>query len=331
MAPMTRGRAQADGTPSSLQVQYYQQRASAGLIVTEATAISAQGFGWVGSPGTHTAAHRDGWSAVTNAVHGAGGKIALQLWHMGRVSHPDFLNGDLPVGPSALAASGETYTPQGKKPYVTPRALDAAEMAGIADDYGRAAKLAMEAGFDLVEIHGANGYLIDQFIRDGSNKRQDQYGGSIGNRLRFLREVVEAVAAAAGPERTGVRFSPLSGYNGMSDSAPLETFSAAVQAAREARLAYVHLIDPVDGGAQQVHPELKKAFGGTIIVNSGYGLESAEAVLEAGTADLVAFGVPFLANPDLLRRLDGGSPLNRPDFTTFYGGGATGYTDYPSL
>lgn len=331
MAPMTRGRALPDGTPSELQVEYYRQRASAGLIITEATSISPQGVGWVGAPGTYTASHRDGWRAVTEAVHGAGGRIALQLWHMGRVSHPDFLNGELPVCPSPVAANGETYTPLGKKPYVTPRGLDAAELPGIAADYGRAAALAMEAGFDFVEIHGANGYLIDQFLRDGSNKRTDEYGGSIANRTRFLREVMAAVTAAAGASRTGLRLSPLSSYNDMSDSSPVETFSAVASAAREAGLAFIHLIDPVTEGAKQIHLELGKVFGSTLIVNGGYTLATAEATLAAGTADLIAFGVPFLTNPDLLRRFETGAPLNTPDFSTLYGGGAKGYIDYPVL
>ncbi|MDX2181881.1 MAG: alkene reductase [Bryobacteraceae bacterium] len=337
MAPMTRGRAQADGTPSDLQVEYYRQRATAGLIITEATSISSQGHGWVGAPGIFTESHRDGWKAVTHAVHAAGGRILLQLWHMGRVSHPDFLNGELPVGPSAIAAQGESYTATGKKPYVVPRALDAAELPGIVADYARAAKLAIDAGFDGVEIHAANGYLLDQFLRDGSNHRTDSYGGSIENRVRLLREVMEAVTAAAGAERTGVRISPNNPYNDMRDSNPLATFSAVAQAAREAKLLFLHVMDPVkkdhmlSDGSEQIHPALKPIFGGPLMVNGGYDRETAEAAIHAGTADLVAFGVPFLANPDLVRRYAEGASLNRPSFPTFYFGGEKGYTDYPAL
>ena len=227
MAPMTRGRADADGTPNDLLAEYYEQRASAGLIITEATAISRIGYGWAGSPGIYNQSHVEGWRKVTNAVHRNGGRIFLQLWHMGRVSHPDFLGGHLPVAPSAIAAQGETYTAEGKKAYVTPRALYTEEIPFVIQEYAHAARLAREAWFDGVEIHAANGYLIDQFLRDGSNRRTDRYGGSVENRVRFLSEVTEAVTRAWSSDHVGVRLSPVNPYNDMSDSDPLKTFTYA--------------------------------------------------------------------------------------------------------
>ncbi len=331
MAPMTRARATRDGVPVPTMAEYYAQRASVGLLITEATAISRQGSGWPGAPGIYTAAHVEGWRAVTHAVHAAGGRIFLQLWHMGRVSHPDFQEGGaLPVGPSAVAAAGETHTWEGKKPYVTPRALEASELSGIVQDYVAAAQNAVSAGFDGVEIHAANGYLLDQFLRDGANQRTDEFGGSVANRVRFPQMVMRAVAEAIGGDRTGIRFSPYGDYNDMRDSDPVATFRAAAAAARDAGLVYVHVMDPA-GKPDPIHAEIKKQFEGAVIVNSGYTQETAEAVVATGAADIVAFGMLLLANPDLVARFEQGAPLNPPDFETLYGGGAKGYTDYPVL
>lgn len=337
MAPMTRGRAASTGgTPTAIMADYYRQRARAGLIVTEATAISRQGIGWINAPGIFEDAHEAGWRQVTDAVHEAGGRIYLQLWHMGRVSHPDFLDGALPVGPSAVAAEGESHTPEGKKAYVTPRALEASELPGIAQDYARAAQRAISAGFDGVEVHAANGYLLDQFIRSGSNQRGDAYGGTIENRWRFPLEVTRAVAEAVGADRTGVRLSTLSGYNGMSDEDPVRSFSYGAKQLDEIGLAYLHVLEALPGhmmygDGPTVHPHIRAGFRGPLILNGGYDREKAEAALNAGEADAIAFGIPFLANPDLLERFEKGAPLNPPDFATLYSPGPKGYTDYPTL
>jgi N-ethylmaleimide reductase len=337
MAPMTRGRATADGVPTEIMVDYYRQRSTAGLIFTEATAISPQGVGWANAPGIFTDAHEAGWRPITRAVHDAGGRIALQLWHMGRVSHPDFHGGALPVGPSAIAATGKATTHEGPKDYVTPRALAADELPGIAADYVAAAQRAIAAGFDAVELHGANGYLLDQFIRSGANARDDAYGGSIENRWRFVLEVADAVSRAVGKERTGIRLSPTGGYNGMSDADPIATFSYGAARLRELGLAYVHVIDPLPGsfmaapGAPAVAPHIREAFGGTVILNGGYDRAAAEAAIAEGRADAITFGASFLANPDLPRRLQEGAPLTPPDFGTFYTPGPKGYIDYPNL
>lgn len=338
MAPMTRGRATPEGVPTEIMPEYYGQRATAGLIITEATSISAQGRGWNNAPGIYTDAHQDNWKPVTEAVHAAGGRIFLQLWHMGRVSHPDFLGGDLPVGPSAIAAAGESHTPSGeKKPYVTPRALEAEELPGIVEDYVAGARRAIAAGFDGVEIHGANGYLLDQFIRDGSNHRDDEYGGSIAARWRFPLEVTRAVADAIGKDKTGIRLSPTGNYNGMSDSDPIATFTYGAQQLDKLGVAFVHVLDPLPGhmfatkGAPTVHPHIRKAFGGTLILNGGYDRRTGDEALAAGHTDAIAIGIPFLANPDLPRRMQEDAPLNAPDFATFYTPGPKGYTDYPPL
>lgn len=334
MAPLTRGRAGASRTPNALMTQYYDQRAGAGLIVSEATAISPMGYGWNNSPGLYTQAHVDGWKAVTSAVHRRGGKIVLQLWHMGRVSHPDFLDGATPVAPSAIAVNDTTYTPQGKKPYVMPRALTEQEIAATVRDYAQATVRAREAGFDGVEIHAANSYLIDQFIRDGSNRRTDRYGGAIDNRLRFLREVTEAVMKAWSPSRTGVRLSPTNPYNDMTDSAPVATFTAAANALNEYGLAYLHVVEAPAAKARQPHraaAPMREAFKNAFILNDSYDATSGAEAVASGAADAIAYGRPFIANPDLVERYRSGGGLNAPDFKTFYTDGAKGYTDYPSL
>lgn len=334
MAPLTRGRAGPERTANALMAEYYAQRAGAGLIVSEATAISPMGYGWVGSPGIYTQAHVDGWKAVTSAVHRRGGKIVLQLWHMGRVSHPDFLDGATPIGPSAIAVTDKTVTPKGERPYVTPRAMTEQEIAATVSEYTQATIRAREAGFDGVEIHAANGYLIDQFIRDGSNRRTDRYGGSIDNRLRFLREVTEAVVKAWSPSRTGVRLSPTNPFNGMSESAASATFTEAAKALNDYGLAYLHVIEAPAAKARQparAAAPMRAAFKNAFILNDSYDVSTGTAAITSGAADAIAYGRPFLANPDLVERYRRGSSLNAPDFKTFYTDGAKGYTDYPTL
>jgi N-ethylmaleimide reductase len=336
MAPLTRGRAEADGTPNELMARYYRQRAEAGLIVSEATAVSRGGVGWLGAPGIYTDSHVASWRTVTDAVHEAGGRIFLQLWHMGRASHPDFLDGELPVAPSAIAADEWTHTPLGKKHCVTPRPLEPDEIPGIVTDYAAAAVRAREAGFDGVEIHGANGYLIDQFLRDGSNRRTDAYGGSVANRARFLLEVTEAVCTAWSPDRVGVRLSPTGPYNDMHDSDPPATFGYAVEALNRFNLAYLHLMEPLPGHPlagthERISPMLRTLYKGTLMINGGFDAQLATAAIERREADLVAFGMLFLANPDLVRRFRTGAPLNAPDYATLYTPGPKGYIDYPTI
>jgi N-ethylmaleimide reductase len=330
MAPMTRNRAGEGNVPSDLAVTYYRQRASAGLIVTEGTQVSLQGVGYVNTPGIHTDAQVEGWRRVTTAVHEQGGRIFLQLWHVGRVSHPLHQpGGALPVAPSALAPAGLAKTPEGPQPFVAPRALDLEEIPGVVRQFEDGARRALKAGFDGVEIHGANGYLIDQFLRDGSNRRTDVYGGPVENRARFLLEVAEAVTGVWGPDRVGVRFSPTSSYNDMSDSDPAATFRYATEALDRLGLAYLHVIEPL-GTEPRVAPLLRERFRGAFILNGGYDLETANAALAAGEADLIAFGKLFLANPDLPERFAERALLNAPDPATFYVGGEKGYIDYPT-
>ena len=331
MAPMTRNRAGAGNVPGALAAEYYRQRASAGLIVTEATQVSPQGVGYPGTPGIHDELQVAGWRRVTDAVHGAGGRIFLQLWHVGRISHPSLQpDGALPVAPSAIAAAGDAFTASGPQPFVTPRALETAEIPGVVAEFENGARRARAAGFDGVEIHAANGYLIDQFLRDGTNQRTDRYGGSLANRARFLLEVTEAVAHVWGPGRVGVRLSPQSPFNDMQDSDPRATFGHAALALAPLGLAYLHIVEPA-GTLPPLVPDLKEAFGGPLMVNGGYTRALGETVLARGEADLVSFGASFLANPDLPLRLAYDAPLNPPDPATFYGGGARGYTDYPAL
>jgi N-ethylmaleimide reductase len=336
MAPMTRGRAGEQRTATALMADYYAQRAGAGLIVTEGTAISEQGYGWIGSPGIYTQAHALGWKKVTDAVHQRGGRIFLQLWHTGRVSHPDFLGEKLPIGPSAVMAYGNVHTPLGKKPYVIPRQMTQQEISGTVRDYVRATQLAREAGFDGVEIHAAYGYLIDQFIRDGSNLRTDKYGGSVPNRLRFLLEVTEAVARAWSAGRVGVRLSPTSDINSMSDGDPARTFVEATKELSRFGLAYLHVVESVRHdqsrpATMRIAPQMRAIFKGSFILNGSYDAATGAAALDAGESDLIAFGRPFLANPDLVERFHQGAPLNSPDPATFYTAGSAGYTDYPAL
>ncbi len=337
MAPMTRNRAGAGNVPTALIAEHYAQRASAALIVSEATQISPQGLGYPGTPGIHSAEQVEGWRGVTRAVHERGGRIFLQLWHVGRISHPSLQpDGALPVAPSAIAPSGNAMTLEGPKPFVTPRALEEREIGEIVSQYAKAAERAREAGFDGVEVHGANGYLIEQFLTDGSNQRSDRYGGSLENRARFLLEVTRAVSAAWSPERVGVRLSPRGTFNDIKDSDRAATFGYAVDALNALGLAYLHLVDPIatgvaDDSVPRLAPELRRRFSGPLIINGGFTPERAAAAIEQGEADLVAFGVPFLANPDLPARFRLGATLNTPVRATFYGGDARGYTDYPTL
>ncbi len=338
MAPLTRGRADDGSVPNGMMAEYYRQRAGAGLIISEATHISPQGRGWVGAPGIHTAQQVRGWQGVTEAVHAGGGRIFLQLWHMGRASHPDFQEGGArPVAPSAIAiGNDQIHTPHGKKPYAVPRALERGEIPGVVQQYVAATKLAQEAGFDGVEIHGANGYLIDQFLRESSNQRTDDYGGSVENRARFLLEVTEAVVGAWRAERVGLRLSPTSGFNGQSDGDPEALFIYAAQQLNRFNLAYLHLLEALPGHmlagpGPRVTPAMRRAFRGPLMVNGGYTAELGAQAIERGETDLISFGVPFLANPDLVERYRTGAPLNAPDVATFYSAGPKGYVDYPTL
>ncbi len=334
MAPMTRNRAGEGNVPQDLNATYYAQRAGAGLLITEASQISPQGVGYPGTPGIHSKEQVEGWKKVTHAVHEKGGLIFIQLWHVGRISHPTLQpDGAQPVAPSAIKPEGNAFTLKGLVPFETPRALKTEEVLEIVNQYARAAKLAMDAGFDGVEIHAANGYLIDQFIRDGSNQRKDQYGGSIENRLKLLKEVTEAVTAAIGADRVGVRISPENTFNDMKDSNPQATFNAAAQMLSSYGLAFLHAVegDFVTGKRLLNYRELKAIFGGPYMANGGYDLDRARKSLENRDADLISIGKLFLANPDLVDRFKKKAPLNTPDEATFYGGDATGYTDYPFL
>lgn len=334
MAPMTRSRAGEGNVVADLTAKYYQQRASAGLIISEGTQISKQGVGYPWTPGIHTDKQVTGWKKITKAVHEADGHIFAQIWHVGRVSHPVYHEGDKPVAPSAVKPEGETFTIEGMKEFVTPRALETGEIPGIVEDYAQAARNAIKAGFDGVEIHGANGYLIDQFIKDGTNKRDDRYGGSIENRSRFALDVVEAVSDAIGSDKTGIRFSPAGRNQGILDSNPKEVFGYLLERLNHFDLAYVHLMEPMeDISALPNYPEnvtkfFRPVYDGTIITNAGYDQESGNTVLKEGTADLVAYARLFLANPDLPERFAANADLNEPDPNTFYGGDEKGYTDY---
>ena len=341
MAPMTRNRAGEGNTATEAVARYYAQRAAAGLLITEGSQVSPQGVGYPNTPGIHTDPQVEAWKRVTGAVHDAGGRIFLQLWHVGRVSHPLVQeNGETPVAPSAIGIEGTIFTPQGPRPFVTPRALETDEIAGVVTQFAEGARRAYAAGFDGVELHGANGYLIDQFLRDGSNHRTDAYGGTVPNRVRFLEEVTAAVVDVWGGDRVGVRLSPTGEFNGMTDSDPEATFSYAAYALGRFNLAYLHVVEPVAAGGDpglplsaggRISHTLRAIFSGAFISNGGYDAQTASGAIASGAADLVSFGVPFLANPDLVRRFREGAPLNEPDRASFYGGDEKGYTDYPTL
>ncbi len=334
MAPLTRNRAAEGGVPQPINVTYYEQRATAGLIVTEATPISDMAHGYPALPGIYTEAQVAGWKKVTDAVHAKGGKIILQLWHVGRISHPTLLpNGALPVAPSAIKPAGQAFTYQGLVDYVEPRALDASEFPAIIQDYVHATKCSLAAGFDGVEIHAANGYLLDQFLRDGSNKRMDNYGGSFENRTRLLLEVTKAVVEVAGSDKVGIRISPVNPFNDMVDSNPQALFNYVTTELNQFNLAYIHVIEGDVGGNTTPFDfvALRKLFNGPYMANLGYDKARGNAAIASGHADVVAFGVPFIANPDLVERYKINAPLNNADSSTFYGGSGQGYIDYPTL
>ena len=334
MAPMTRNRAAEGNVPRVLNATYYQQRASAGLIITEASQISPQGVGYPATPGIHSAEQVEGWEMVTTAVHEKGGHIFLQLWHVGRVSHPSLQpGGQVPVAPSAIKPTGQAATYEGMQDFVKPRELMYAELPSIIADYVNAARKAMQAGFDGVEIHAANGYLLDQFIRDGSNQRDDGYGGDIRNRLRLLYEVVDAVCKAIGSNKVGVRISPENSFNDMHDSDAQNTFNAVTDMLNGFHLAYLHVLegDMVNGQRVLDYSQIKDRFVGPYMANCRYDFERATQAIKHGDADLVSFGIPFISNPDLVERFKTGAELTTADQASFYGGDEKGYTDYPFL
>ncbi len=335
MAPLTRSRAGAGNVPHALNALYYAQRASAGLIIAEATQVVPEGQGYIATPGIHTEEQAAGWKSVTAAVHAQGGRIFLQLWHVGRISHTAFQpHGAAPVAPSAIQAEGKTYTSEGFVPLSVPRALDAEEIPRIVAAYAHATRLALEAGFDGVEVHAANGYLIDQFLRDKTNHRTDAYGGSFERRSRFLLETVDAATAVAGASRVGVRISPQNTFNDIADSQPQALFNHVAEQLAPRKLAYLHVIEGDMSGAATApfdYAAIKHRFGGLYIANNGYDKARATAALAEGRADLVAFGKPFIANPDLVTRFLLDAPLNPLQAATLYGGGSAGYTDYPLL
>lgn len=340
MAPMTRNRNDENGVPKPIAVTHYTQRATAGLLITEATQVSDKATGYVFTPGLYTDDQARGWQAVTDAVHAKGGRIFSQIWHTGRVSHPSLQpDGGDPIAPSAVKAETMVFTPNGFEPPTMPRSLTTDEIPAIVAQFAHAARLAKSTGFDGVEVHGANGYLIEQFLKDGSNRRKDAYGGDIPNRMRFALEVVTAVVEVWGPGRVGFRISPRGVFNDMHDSDPLALYSQLVTALNDIPLAYLHLIEPLPGhptfksqaDVEPVAGELRKIYKGTMMINGGYGRDTAEKAIAENAADLVAFGVPFLANPDLVERYRRNAPLNEPDQDTFYGGDEKGYNDYPFL
>ena len=334
MAPLTRSRSTREHVPTDLMIDYYRQRASAGLIITEATGISQEGLGWPYAPGLWTDEQVEAWKPVTDAVHDAGGRIAAQLWHMGRQVHSSVI-GQQPVSSSATASPGQAHTYEGKQDYETARPLALAEIPRLLEDYRRAAANAIKAGFDGVQIHAANGYLIDQFLRDNANFRDDAYGGSIENRTRLLGEVAQTVADVVGADRTGVRLSPNGESQGVDDSHPVALFTAAAARLDAIGIAYLELREPGADGTfgrtdvPRVSPDIRKVFSGPLILNSDYTLEKAQAALDSGVADAIAFGRTFISNPDLPRRLAEGLPLEQDDMKTWYSQGPEGYTDYP--
>ena len=329
MAPLTRLRGTVDHIPTAMIAEYYAQRASAGLIISEGVPVSPQGVGYAQVPGIWSDQQVEKWKKITDAVHQAGGRIFAQIWHVGRISDPIFLNGELPVAPSAIAAAGHVSLVRPEKQFETPRALDIAEIPGIIGDYKLGAANAKAAGFDGVELHGANGYLLDQFLQSGTNHRTDAYGGNVEKRARFMLEAVDAVSEIWGADRVGMHLAPRSDIHGMSDENPAETFGYVARELGKRGLAF--LMAREHEGPDWVGPRLKEIFGGVYIANEGFTQQSAEAVIERGDADAVAFGKLFIANPDLPARFASNAPLNVPVPDTFYSHGAEGYTDYPSL
>ena len=336
MAPLTRARNTRDYVPTELMVEYYTQRAGAGLIISEATGISRQGLGWPYGPGIWTPEQVAGWRKVTESVHAAGGRIVSQIWHMGRLVHPSFLGGGQPVSSSATQAPGDAHTYDGKQRYTEARALRADEIPALLEDYRTAARNAIAAGFDGVQVHAANGYLIDQFLRDNSNLRDDAYGGPIENRIRLLREITQAVADTVGADRTGVRLSPNGNSQGTNDSDPAALFTAAAGALSEIGIGFLELREPGPNGTfgkaevAPIAPSIRRAFAGPLVLNSDYDGVSGQAMLDAGTADAIAFGRTFIANPDLPRRIAENLSLAKDNAATWYSQGPQGYVDYPT-
>ncbi|HET6390151.1 alkene reductase [Hyphomicrobium sp.] len=329
LAPLTRCRASEGRVPNDLMREYYVQRASAGLMLSEATSVTPMGVGYPDTPGIWSDEQVEGWKRITDAVHAAGGTILLQLWHVGRISDPIYLNGELPVAPSAIAAQGHVSLVRPKRDFVVPRALELDEIPGVIADYRRGAENAKRAGFDGVEVHGANGYLLDQFLQDSTNKRTDAYGGPIENRARLMLEVVDACIEVWGADRVGLHLAPRADSHSMGDSDRLGTFSYVAREVGKRKIAFI--CSREYQADDWIGPELKKAFGGVYIANEKFTKESAEAVISSGAVDAVAFGKEFIANPDLPERFKLNAPLNKQDPATFYGGGAKGYTDYPVL
>lgn len=336
MAPLTRARSGREAVPNELMAAYYAQRSTAGLIISEATGISREGLGWPNAPGLWNEEQVEGWKLVTNAVHEHGGRIVAQLWHMGRLVHPS-VSGMQPISSTANTAPDLAHTYEGKKPYVEPHRASADDIVRIVGDYARAARNAIEAGFDGVQVHGANGYLVDQFLRDGANDRTDLYGGSIDNRLRFMTEVLEAVGGAIGMDRVGIRFSPNIYSQGIEDSDPLALFTAVARRLEELRVPWIELREPrrptSTGVAptEPVSPAMRSLYSGTIVINADSNWDDAREAMESGDADAVSIGRLFIANPDLVTRIATGAQLNEGDSSTFYTGGAKGYVDYPAL
>ncbi len=337
MAPLTRGRATREHVPTELMKTYYAQRAGAGLIISEATGMSRQGLGWPYAPGIWTAEQMEAWKPVVEAVHEAGGRIYCQLWHMGRVVHPSFLDGAQPVSASATTGPHKAHTYDGRQPYVEARALALNEIPELLDDYARAAGFAIRAGFDGVQLHAANGYLVDQFLRDSSNLRDDDYGGSIENRVRLLRQATATIADIIGAERTAVRLSPNGETNGVDDSDPEPLFVAAAEALAEIGIAFLELREPGadgtfgKGSVAPIAPAIRKVFTAPLVLNSDYDGTSGEASVREGRADAITFGRPFISNPDLVKRIAGGAEIATDDRATWYSQGPEGYIDYPTL
>ena len=338
MAPLTRCRADepaGDVPGSAMNIDYYRQRSNAGLIISEGTQVAPGGKGYMATPGIYSDAQVEGWKLITQAVHDAGSKIIAQIWHVGRISHPGLTGGDAPVAPSAIAPNAVAYTHAGKVDIPTPHALTESEIAQVIEQFRCAAANALRAGFDGVEIHGANGYLIDQFLRDSTNQRTDNYGGSVENRCRFALEVVDAVIQEIGAGRVGIRLSPVTPFNDISDSKPQAVFGHLVKALDKRGIAFIHFIEGSTGGSRDVpgfdYQWARETFSGAYIANNGYDRQMAIDAVETGHADAVAFGRMFIANPDLVQRLKANAPLNQADPNTFYVPGPAGYTDYPSL
>lgn len=329
LAPLTRARAGAERQPNALMAEYYRQRSSAGFILTEATSVTPMGVGYAETPGIWSDEQVEGWKLITKAVHEAGGRILLQLWHVGRISDPMFLNGELPVAPSAVRPAGHVSLVRPEKPFVTPRALETKEIPGIIAAYRKGAENAQKAGFDGVELHGANGYLLDQFLQDKTNQRTDEYGGSLENRARLMLEAADVAISVWGAGRVGMHLAPRGDAHDMGDSDPTATFSYVAKELGRRGIAFICAREAQ--GPDSIGPKLKKAFGGAYIANEKFTKESAEKIIADGDADAVAFGVPFLANPDLPERFRRNAPLNTPNPATFYAPGDKGYTDYPFL